>query len=41
MMRKALAEGGAAVSNTEAVLLEKGKYMRQGKDYPLYIIPDV
>ncbi len=41
IIRKALIERGAALSNPEAILLEQGRYMRQGKEYPMYIIPEV
>ncbi len=41
MMRKALIEGGALVSTREAVLHEQGMYMKQGKDYPMYVIPEM
>ncbi len=41
MLRKALLNRGAAVTTPEAIIWDQGRYMRQGKEYPLYIIPNV
>ncbi len=40
MLRKALAEGGAAMTNPNSVDLRRGEYLKRGLEYPMYIIPD-